>query len=52
MIEVGLAGMKRDAGLSEIDDLGDEYVCVHKYENMIVTSEVQDGKFIQQEIII
>ena len=52
MIEVGQAGMRRDAGLSEIDYLGDEYVCVHMYENMVVTSEVQDGKFIQQEIII
>ena len=52
MIEVGLAGLKRDAGLSEIDDLGDEFVCVHQYENVLVTSEVHDGKFIQHEIII
>ena len=52
MVDVALAGVKRDAGLREIDDLGDEFVCVHQYGNVLVTSEVNGGKFIQQEIIV
>ena len=52
MIQVGQASMRRDVGLSEIDNVGDEFVCIHMYENMVVTSEVQDGKFTQQDIIL
>ena len=52
MIRVGQAGMRRDVGFSEIDNVGEEFVCIHMYENMVVTSEIEDGKFIQQEIIL
>ena len=52
MIQVGQASMRRDVGFSEIDNVGEEFVCIHMYENMVVTSEIENGKFTQQEIIL
>ena len=52
MIQVNQASMRRDVGLAEIDNVGDEFVCIHMYQNMVVTSEIENGKFTQQEIIL
>ena len=52
MIQVDQARMRRDIGLSEIDLVGDEFVCIHMYQNMVVTSEIENGQFTQTEIVI
>lgn len=52
MIQVEQASMRRDIGLSEIDLVGEEFVCIDMYQNMAVTSEIENGKFTQQEIIL
>ena len=51
-IQVDQARMRRDVGLSEIDQVGDEFVCIHMYQNMVVTSEIENGQFTQTEIVI
>ncbi len=50
--QVDPARMRRDVGLSEIDLVGDEFVSIHMYQNMVVMSEIENGQFTQTEVVI
>jgi len=49
---MAVTDMKRDTALAELDNVGPDYISVHKYEHALVVSEIRDGGFFQEEFHI